>query len=83
VAVTQASVNLSDFNNVLIMAVGDVEWIDVLNKPEFFTGSYNDLTHKPSIEEITGHEGPQGPERPYGIQGPEGGPPGPQGLDGP
>jgi hypothetical protein len=50
VAETQSSVNLSDFNNDLPLAVGDVEWTDVLNKPEFFTDSYDDLTDKPSIE---------------------------------
>jgi hypothetical protein len=44
VTTSQASVNLSGFNNDLSL---DVEWGDVLNKPAFFSGSYNDLTDKP------------------------------------
>jgi hypothetical protein len=35
------------FNNDLSLVGGDVEWADVLNKPTFFSGSYNDLTDKP------------------------------------
>jgi hypothetical protein len=66
VADNQANINLSDFKNDLSLAGGDVEWADVLNKHDFFTVSYNDLTDKPSIEEITGPDGPQGREGPPG-----------------
>jgi hypothetical protein len=47
VATNQTSVNLSGFNNDLPLVGGDVEWVDVLNKPTFFSGSYDDLTGKP------------------------------------
>jgi hypothetical protein len=47
VATSQASVNLSGFNNDLSLTISAVEWADVLNKPAFFSGSYNDLTGKP------------------------------------
>jgi hypothetical protein len=60
VADTQSSVKLSGFNNDLSLACGDVELADVLNKPTFFSGSYNDLTDRPSIEDLTGPQGPQG-----------------------
>jgi hypothetical protein len=41
-------VNLSGFNDDLSLAGGDVEWADVLNKPTFFSGSYDDLTDRPT-----------------------------------
>jgi hypothetical protein len=33
VAPSQGGVNLSEFNNELTLAISDVEWTDVLNKP--------------------------------------------------
>jgi hypothetical protein len=54
VATSEGEVNLSGFNNDLSLTVSDVEWADVLNKPTFFSGSYNNLTDTPSIEELTG-----------------------------
>jgi hypothetical protein len=60
VATSQGGVNLSEFNNESSLTVNDVEWADVLNKPELLSGSYNDLTDRPSIEDLTGPQGPQG-----------------------
>jgi hypothetical protein len=60
VADTQVSVILSGFNNDLSLTVRDVEWTDVLNKPQFFSGSFNDLTDRPSIEDLAGPQGEPG-----------------------
>jgi hypothetical protein len=60
VSTSQASVNLSGFNNDLSLTVGDVEWTDVLNKPTFFSGSYNDLTDRPDDGGSTTWVDPQG-----------------------
>jgi hypothetical protein len=60
VADTQVSVNMSGLNNDLSLTVSDVEWTDVLNKPEFFRGSFNDLTDRPSIMHLTGPQGLHG-----------------------
>jgi hypothetical protein len=60
VADTQVSVNLSGFKNDLSLRVSDVEWAGMLNKPTFFSGSYNDLADKPSIEDLTGPQGEPG-----------------------
>jgi hypothetical protein len=42
------------------LTIIDVEWTDVLNKPAFFSGSYNDLTDTPSVEDLTNPQGQQG-----------------------
>jgi hypothetical protein len=60
VAESQASVNLSGFNNDTSLTVSDVKWADVLNKPIIFSCSYNDLTGRPTTEDLTGPQGPQG-----------------------
>jgi hypothetical protein len=57
VATSQGSVNLSEFNNVLSLTVGDVEWVDVKYKPAFFSGLFNDLTNPTNIEDLTGPRG--------------------------
>jgi hypothetical protein len=63
VAPSQGSVIFSGLNHDLYLTtISDVEWAGVLNKPVvFLSGSYNDLTDTPSVEDLTGPQGPQGP----------------------
>eukprot|EP00873_Tetraselmis_striata_P039848 jgi/Tetstr1/460112/TSEL_005428.t1 len=52
VATSQSAIPLSGFDNDLVLAADSVEWAAVLNKPAFFSGSYVDLTNKPTIPTI-------------------------------
>eukprot|EP00873_Tetraselmis_striata_P018094 jgi/Tetstr1/438358/TSEL_026925.t1 len=52
VASSQSAIPLSGFDNDLVLAADSVEWAAVLNKPAFFSGSYVDLTNKPTIPTI-------------------------------
>eukprot|EP00873_Tetraselmis_striata_P013005 jgi/Tetstr1/433269/TSEL_022557.t1 len=52
VASSQSAIPLSGFANDLALTADSVEWAAVLNKPEFFSGSYVDLTNKPTIPTI-------------------------------
>eukprot|EP00873_Tetraselmis_striata_P001096 jgi/Tetstr1/421360/TSEL_012329.t1 len=52
VATSQSAIPLSGFDNDLALTADSVEWAAVLNKPAFFSGSYVDLTNKPTIPTI-------------------------------
>eukprot|EP00873_Tetraselmis_striata_P023161 jgi/Tetstr1/443425/TSEL_031436.t1 len=55
VATSQSAIPLSGFANDLVLTADNVEWADVLNKPTFFSGSYNDLTNTPTIPSLVGY----------------------------
>eukprot|EP00873_Tetraselmis_striata_P035338 jgi/Tetstr1/455602/TSEL_042414.t1 len=55
VATSQSAIPLSGFANDLALTADSVEWSDVLNKPTFFSGSYNDLTNTPTIPSLVGY----------------------------
>eukprot|EP00873_Tetraselmis_striata_P034605 jgi/Tetstr1/454869/TSEL_041733.t1 len=55
VATSQSAIPLSGFANDLVLTADNVEWSDVLNKPTFFSGSYNDLTNTPTIPSLAGY----------------------------
>eukprot|EP00873_Tetraselmis_striata_P027959 jgi/Tetstr1/448223/TSEL_035511.t1 len=52
VATSQAAVPLSGFDNDLVLTADSVEWANVLNPPTLFSGTYTDLTNKPTIPTI-------------------------------
>jgi hypothetical protein len=72
-ATSQSSVNLSEFNNDLGAELPDtIVWGNVTNKPVFFSGSFNDLTGRPSIEDLNGDPGRDGSDGTDGQDGQDG-----------
>eukprot|EP00873_Tetraselmis_striata_P012316 jgi/Tetstr1/432580/TSEL_021950.t1 len=51
----QNTVPLSGFDNDLVLTADSIEWANVLNKPTFFSGNYDDLTNKPTIPSLAGY----------------------------
>eukprot|EP00873_Tetraselmis_striata_P045358 jgi/Tetstr1/465622/TSEL_010268.t1 len=49
------AVPLSGFANDLVLTADNAAWENVLNKPTFFSGSYNDLTNTPTIPSLAGY----------------------------
>eukprot|EP00873_Tetraselmis_striata_P038179 jgi/Tetstr1/458443/TSEL_044878.t1 len=49
------AVPLSGFANDLVLTADNAAWESVLNKPTFFSGSYNDLTNTPTIPSLAGY----------------------------
>jgi hypothetical protein len=88
------AVSINSGNDLNFVAAGDIKFNDQALSEVAFSGSYNDLTDKPTLtvgpqglKGDTGNQGPQGIPGADGAQGPKGdtgnqGPQGPQGLKG-